>query len=215
MQVYAIDFDTAAQAIKRLRGRDPSVKVICYFSAGSWENYRGGEDKNRRGILPSDWLRPDGSSTIGRAMDGWPGERWVDVRSEEVRGVMRKRLDYCRDIGCDGVDPGALRKTSPACAAHCRRHASLRARPCLPHTPLPPRADNVNGHENNTGFKLTKQDLVQVTPGALRCSAAHGAGAVATWVGGDQLCSNDPLCAPCSTIDGWRSRRMRGAWASA
>lgn len=39
-QVYAIDFDTAKTAIPVLKKKNPAARVICYFSAGSWEDYR-------------------------------------------------------------------------------------------------------------------------------------------------------------------------------
>lgn len=40
------------------------------------------------------------------------------MRRPEVRAIMARRLDYCRAIGCDGVDPGgcAVLRT-PCCAA--------------------------------------------------------------------------------------------------
>lgn len=68
------------------------LKVVCYFSAGSSENWR-----------------PDfakfSEADQGKAMDGWPGERWLDTRSANVRAIMAARLDMARDKGCDGVDP--------------------------------------------------------------------------------------------------------------
>ncbi len=67
-------------------------KVVCYFSAGSAENWR-----------------PDYASfpraALGKAMDGWAGEKWVDVRSAGLRAVMAARLDTAKAAGCDGVDP--------------------------------------------------------------------------------------------------------------
>jgi hypothetical protein len=49
VQVYAIDIDTARTAFPALRKRarqqagassNATVRVICYFSAGSWEEFR-------------------------------------------------------------------------------------------------------------------------------------------------------------------------------
>jgi len=40
VQVYAIDVDSAADNIPKLRKKNAAVKVICYFSAGSWEEFR-------------------------------------------------------------------------------------------------------------------------------------------------------------------------------
>jgi hypothetical protein len=66
-------------------------KVICYFSAGSYESNR--PDKAQ---FPK--------AAIGKKMDGWP-ENWLDTRSAGVRTVMKKRMDLASSIGCDGVDP--------------------------------------------------------------------------------------------------------------
>lgn len=66
--------------------------VVCYFSAGSRE----------------DW-RPDAgafaASDYGNPLDGWPGEHWLDVRSDNVRTIMQQRLDLAVAKGCDGVEP--------------------------------------------------------------------------------------------------------------
>lgn len=91
VQMYDIDlFDTDAGTIADLRA-DGRV-VICYFSAGSHE----------------DW-RPDAGdfppASIGEPLDGWPGERWLDVRDPEVRAVQAARLDLAATKGCDGVEP--------------------------------------------------------------------------------------------------------------
>lgn len=89
--VYDIDlFDNDAEAISNLQkeGR----KVICYFSAGSYENWRDDEAKFK-------------DSDMGSPLDGWPGERWLDVSSSNVRDIMRSRLELAKDKGCDGVDP--------------------------------------------------------------------------------------------------------------
>lgn len=89
--VYDLDlFDQPAAAVAALHalGR----KVICYFSAGSFE----------------DW-RPDASSfpaaAIGSPVQGWPGEWWLDIRAGAVREAMGARLDLAVQKGCDGVDP--------------------------------------------------------------------------------------------------------------
>ena len=88
---YDIDlFDNTASVVSALHAR--GGRVICYFSAGSGE----------------DW-RPDYASiprtALGSALDGWPGERWLDVRNAGVRAVMAARMDRARALGCDGVDP--------------------------------------------------------------------------------------------------------------
>jgi len=71
-------------------------KVICYFSAGSWENWRPDRKK-----LPK--------SVIGKKLDGWPDERWLDIRKlKTLMPIMNRRLDQCRDKGFDAVNPDNL-----------------------------------------------------------------------------------------------------------
>lgn len=66
--------------------------VICYFSAGSYEDFR-----------------PDASSiptsARGNELVGWPGELWLDTRDAGVRAVMLARLDLAVSKHCDGVEP--------------------------------------------------------------------------------------------------------------
>ncbi|HFE45922.1 MAG TPA: endo alpha-1,4 polygalactosaminidase [Nannocystis exedens] len=67
-------------------------KVICYFSAGSAEDWR--EDFDRFA-----------AADLGKNLDGWAGERWLDIRSPEVWQIMMDRLDLAAAVGCDGVEP--------------------------------------------------------------------------------------------------------------
>ncbi len=92
VQMYDIDlFDVPAATIAQLH-TDGRV-VICYFSAGSWE----------------DW-RPDAGdfppAVIGNPLEGWPGEKWLDIRQiDALAPIMRARLDLAVQKGCDGVEP--------------------------------------------------------------------------------------------------------------
>jgi hypothetical protein len=72
----------------RAKGRT----VICYFSAGSRENYR----PDAGSFLPADY---------GNPLDGWPDENWLDVRSANVRTIMKARLDLAVGKHCHGVEP--------------------------------------------------------------------------------------------------------------
>ncbi|XP_041355261.1 uncharacterized protein LOC121372890 [Gigantopelta aegis] len=67
-------------------------KIICYFSAGTHENWR--HDAHS---FPH--------STLGNALPEWKGERWLDIRSPQVKSIMEKRLDLARSRGCDAVEP--------------------------------------------------------------------------------------------------------------
>lgn len=89
--LYDIDlFDSSPELIKsmQLMGR----KVICYFSAGSYEKWRDDAPNFK-------------AADLGKAMDGWPDERWLNIRSANVRQIMTKRLDIAKEKGCDGVEP--------------------------------------------------------------------------------------------------------------
>jgi hypothetical protein len=92
VKMYDLDaYDTSATTIASLKAK--GIKVICYFSAGSYENWRA--DK---GSFPA--------SVLGNVMDGWPDERWLDIRQLTVlRDIMGKRMDMAASKGCDGVDP--------------------------------------------------------------------------------------------------------------
>jgi len=90
VQMYDIDlYDSTAAQISTLHAQ--GKVVICYFST----QYE-------------DW-RPDAASftpsVLGNNMDGWPGEKWVDIRSPVVRNIMSSRLDLAVQKGCDGVEP--------------------------------------------------------------------------------------------------------------
>ena len=71
-------------------------RVICYFNAGGWEDWRPDRD-----AFPP--------ALIGRNLDDWPGERWLDIREVEVlMPIMAARMDECREKGFDAVDPDNL-----------------------------------------------------------------------------------------------------------
>ena len=91
ISVWDIDlFDSSKAIINGLQAN--GAKVICYFSAGSSENWRA-DFKNFT------------SSDQGSALDGWEGERWVDSNSQNVRNIMAARIQMAARKNCDGVDP--------------------------------------------------------------------------------------------------------------
>jgi len=91
VDVYDIDlFDTSSADIAALKSA--GRKVICYFSAGSYENWRDDKDD-----FPA--------AVIGDALVGWAGENWLDIRSEDVKTIMAARMDLAVSKGCDAVDP--------------------------------------------------------------------------------------------------------------
>jgi endo-alpha-1,4-polygalactosaminidase (GH114 family) len=91
VDIYDIDlFDTDKEVIRTLK--NDSKQVICYFSAGSYESWRDDADQFS-------------SSILGNDLDGWEGERWLDIRDESLKLIMQNRLDLAREKGCDGVEP--------------------------------------------------------------------------------------------------------------
>ena len=90
--MYDIDlFDNSAKVVASLHAQ--GRRVVCYLSAGSWE----------------DW-RPDAASfpasVLGLTLDGYPDEKWLDIRNLAVLGpIMSARLDLCKSKGFDAVEP--------------------------------------------------------------------------------------------------------------
>lgn len=89
--VYDIDlFDASDSVIAELHGS--GRKVICYFSAGSYEDFRDDAGK----FQPAD---------LGNTLEDFADERWLDIRSGNVRRIMLERLELAVRRGCDGVEP--------------------------------------------------------------------------------------------------------------
>ena len=91
VDMYDIDLFEVTDAELSTLKADGRV-VICYFSAGSYEEWRDDADD-----FPM--------AALGDPLDGWPGERWLDVRDPGVRAVQAARLDLAAERGCDGVEP--------------------------------------------------------------------------------------------------------------
>lgn len=90
VDVYDIDWEADASDVERLHAR--GIRVICYVSVGSWEDFRPDA-----GDFPA--------AVIGNDYDGWPGEKYVDIRAESLREIMLRRFDACRDKGFDAIEP--------------------------------------------------------------------------------------------------------------
>jgi hypothetical protein len=90
--MYDIDlFDTPQAVINTLH--DDGRVVICYFSAGSYEEWRPDAEQ-----FPAE--------VIGAPLDGWEGESWLDIRQLDLLApIMSARLDLAVQKGCDGVEP--------------------------------------------------------------------------------------------------------------
>jgi len=88
--IVIIDLFTQADKINNYKkaGR----YIVCYFSAGTYENYR-----------------PDVSSfpksTLYGEMKEWEGETWLDITKwQELQNVMKARMDKGKTLGCDGFE---------------------------------------------------------------------------------------------------------------
>lgn len=91
VSVYDIDlFDVPDAVIDQLHA--DGRLVIAYFSAGTYENFR-------------DDAGAFAASELGQTLDGYPNERWLDIRSSNVRNIMLARLDLAAARGFDGVEP--------------------------------------------------------------------------------------------------------------
>jgi hypothetical protein len=88
--VFDVDlFEASAATVDELHARGRAV--VCYMSAGSWEEYRPDAD-----------AFPD---VVKGRSNGWPGEKWLDIRRIDVLGpIMEARLDLCAAKGFDGVE---------------------------------------------------------------------------------------------------------------
>ncbi|CAI6338634.1 unnamed protein product [Periconia digitata] len=88
--VLSIDLDDNYGIIKTLA---KTKTVLCYFSAGSYEDWRDDKDLFKKG-------------DYGKALDPrWEGEYWINVKSDNVKSIMEKRIIKAKEAGCHGVDP--------------------------------------------------------------------------------------------------------------
>jgi hypothetical protein len=92
VNVYNLDlFDTDAAIITQLHER--GIFVMCYFSAGTFEDWRPDAER-----FPP--------SVLGKDVEDWEGEKWLDIRAiETLKPIMSARLDIAAQKDCDGVDP--------------------------------------------------------------------------------------------------------------
>lgn len=90
--MYDIDLFDAPQSVIDTLHAEGRV-VICYFSAGSWEDWRPDAEQFPAALL-------------GNPLEDWPGERWLDIRQRAaLEPIMAARLDLAVRKGCDGVEP--------------------------------------------------------------------------------------------------------------
>ncbi|SHO56539.1 endo alpha-1,4 polygalactosaminidase [Vibrio quintilis] len=101
VQIYEVDLFDGAQGSNSVINqlKQQNKQVVCYFSAGTKEDWR--DDAAQ---LTDEALIPDGE------LQDWPGETWLNISDQTIleqviQPVMEARLDLASDAGCDGVDP--------------------------------------------------------------------------------------------------------------
>ncbi len=89
VEMYDVDlFNVEDTELDSLSGKI----IVCYFSAGTWENWRDDADD-----FPGE--------ALGDTLPEWEDERWLDFTDATVRDIMLDRLDFAVTRGCDGVEP--------------------------------------------------------------------------------------------------------------
>jgi hypothetical protein len=96
VQMYDIDGFAAKDGaiVKSLKADKPGRAVVCYISAGTFEDWRPDA-----GQFPAE--------VLGSPLEDWEGERWLDIRkyTGKLGQIMRTRLDMCKAAGFDAVEP--------------------------------------------------------------------------------------------------------------
>ena len=82
--------DTSAATVRALHAS--GKMLVCYISAGSLESYRPDARKFPKAV-------------VGKVLDGWPQERWLDIRQRAVLlPLMKARVAMCKSRGFDAMD---------------------------------------------------------------------------------------------------------------
>ncbi len=92
VDVYDLDaFTTPESTVKALKAA--GRHTICYVNAGAKEDFR-----------PDAGRFPE--SVVGKGLDGWPGEKWLDIRRWDLlEPVLTERFKTCKSKGFDAVEP--------------------------------------------------------------------------------------------------------------
>jgi len=90
--MYDIDlFDVPVEVVGRLHREGRAV--VCYFSAGTYEQWR----PDQADFPPA---------VLGKTLPDWPSERWLDIRQvDQLAPVISHRLDLAVQKSCDSVEP--------------------------------------------------------------------------------------------------------------
>lgn len=83
-------FWTPKETISKLK--QLGQRSVCYFSAATAENWRDDYSQFQR-------------QDLGKELPDWPGERYLDIRRDNVFKVIKKRIDLAAEKGCDSIEP--------------------------------------------------------------------------------------------------------------
>jgi len=149
VDVYDLDmYENSAATFQKLHGA--GKKVVCYFSAGSYEDWRAdkGEFKD---------------VDLGKPLRGWAGERWLKLGSENVRRIMSKRVEYAAQKGCDAIDPDNVDGYVCSPLSHSLSLGKVLAPREVPKQLSSSRAADMqwhDGQQNDNGLGLTANDTI-------------------------------------------------------
>jgi hypothetical protein len=94
--IFDVDlFEAPASTVSALH--EKGIKVICYFSAGTGEDWRSDYSQFK-------------SSDLGAGLPDWQGEKYLNLRSDNVLRIMQARIKKAAELGCDGIDPDNMGK---------------------------------------------------------------------------------------------------------
>lgn len=91
--VYELDASVGPAGVAAVRDSNPDAYLVCYLSAGTWEQWREDADQFPEAV-------------IGEPLPAWPDERYVDLRELGLlEPLWEARIDDCAQSGFDAVDP--------------------------------------------------------------------------------------------------------------
>lgn len=91
-KVTAIDGDLFDNKDVWSQIKTRKYKTICYFST-QYEEWR------------PDAAQWRATGQLGNNLDGWEGERWVNVKAQSIKKLIVARLKLAKQYKCDAVDP--------------------------------------------------------------------------------------------------------------
>jgi len=89
--VVDIDVNKSQDKIDRLHAK--GIRVICYFSGGTIEDFR--DDYN-------DFASVRG--LVRNTYEAWPDENWLDFRIDGIKPLLEKRIKLAASKKCDGIE---------------------------------------------------------------------------------------------------------------